>query len=228
MSADRFETIAAARRRQDERLRRLLASDKAAAAEEERRIKAIEATGQGVTAAIDDARIPPTPERMAKGDFQQVKAAKDHWTHRSTTTWRDMNKSRVMKLHAAGVIDDDQFAACVWYRGQWDTGQLMPAAPVSAYEPRVPGEPNYGHLPRTMAAAEARQMYRYARGRMPADFVDMFELVVLHDASLREAMRLSRCRYRNVRAAFVHAALACHEIARPHILIGRTFTKTGD
>jgi hypothetical protein len=205
------------------RVAEILANDRQEALRESRRQDAAFAMEMGDYTALDDARIAPTPERLAKGDFVEVNAGKEHWTHKTTTTMRDMNKSRIVKLHRTGLLNDDTFAACVWYREKWESGGLDPSPPVAGFEPFVRGEPNYGHLPRTLNGVEARKDFRYVRSKISPDIVGLMELVVLHEVTIVMAARLARCRFKNATAAFQRGVLELQDAVSPMLPVRQIY-----
>lgn len=164
----------------------------------------------GNLASLDDARLGPTPEQLEKAEYRTVQIEAPEQTAREVTTLRRVTESRIVQLHQRGVLDDDMFAACRWYRERWERSGLDTGAAIAAYDGDPRGEKLYGVMPRTEAQAEARSDWRFARSTIPLDVVGLFESVVLAELTISDAARASGCRYANAQAAFVRGALALH------------------
>lgn len=166
---------------------------------------------EGVYVNLTDTVVPPTPELLAKGNFIPFTPKGEDGTVRSVKTVRRYIHDPLLTLHARGVLDDDTFAACRWYRDRYEAAEMEPSCAVASYGESVRGDPAYGHLPRSQWAAEARSDFRWATGFIPVDVADLFMAVALHDMSISDAARAKRCRYANAAAAFRRGALALHD-----------------
>ena len=193
-----------------DRVEQLLARDAADAERERRRDMAVKQVENGEFANLDDTVMLPTPELMSKGEFVPYTPKGLDDTVRSVRTVRRVITDTLLVLYQRGVLDDDLFGACRWYRERYEAGQLEAHVGIASYGESVRGDPLFGHLPRTAWAAEARSDFRYAQSFIRPDVRTIFELVCLQSQSLKDASRLSRCRFKNAAAAFRQGALDLH------------------
>lgn len=211
--SDRIARGITASAREADRQARLLERDAEYREQELRREAAQHAIDQGQwwIAEIDDARLGPTPEQLAKGNYAEVQIEAPGQTARAFTAMQNVTVSRIVQLNRRGVIDDDCFAACNWYQKRFMEGGLAVAAATAAFDERLGGDgPLYGHMPRSEKAAHARHDFRYARSFIPSDIVNLFDGVVLSEWSIADAARATRCRYANAVGAFRHGAYLLH------------------
>lgn len=201
---------AAARKNESEmRVLSLLEKDAADREAEQRRRIALADLEAGIERSKADTLIPPTPELLAKGDFISRKIADKQWADGALSGYRRVQIMQITYLAGRGVLDDQMFAACKWYRDRFEAAQMEPSAPVASYGETVRGDAIYGHLPRSEWAAEARADVRWAREFIPDDMLDLFEMIVLDDLPLTQAAKSRKCRFNNVKAAF---RLACSRL----------------
>lgn len=193
-----------------ERVAGILKRDADDAERERRREIAVAQVASGEFANLDDTVVPPTAEMLEKGAFTPYTPRGLDDTVRSVRTVRRVITDTLLVLHQRGVIDDDLFAACRWYRDRYEAAQLQAHVGVASYGESVRGDPAFGHLPRTAWAAEARSDFRYAQSFIREDVLGIFENVCLHSQSLKEAARTGRCRFKNAAAAFLQGALDLH------------------
>jgi hypothetical protein len=215
-----FDSVAAAMQRiaaaaskpaqERARVRALLNTDAAEREQESRRRSAVIELDEGKFVNIEDTVLPPTPEWMEKADVVAYTPKGEDGTVRSIRTVRRLLISQLTYLHSHGVLDDDLYSACRWYKDRYEAAQMEPAAGIASYGETVRGDPCYGHLPRSRWAAEARTDYRWAQTFIPLDVRDLFEMVILQDQTLTDASRLARRGFRNVRASLLRAALELH------------------
>ncbi|BBD98037.1 hypothetical protein SAMIE_1015380 [Sphingobium amiense] len=198
------------REAEEQRVAALLKRDADDREQDRRRTIAVAQVESGEFANLDDTVVPPTPEQLTKGEFRPYTPRGEKGTVRSVRTVRRVLISQIAYLYSHGVLDDDTFAACRWYKDRYEAGEMEPTAPVAGYGESVRGDPIYGHLPKSQWAAEARSDFRFAQGFIPDDVSRLFDLIVLEDQTLTSAAKASRCRYSNVRAAFLRGALALH------------------
>lgn len=211
--ADRVQKFVELAQAEKARVDRLLERDANDREAEYRRNIANAQVENGEFYNIDDTVLQPTPEWMDKAQVGGVRSYTprgEDGTVRSVKTIRRILVTQPEYLHNHGVLDDGLFRACMWYRDRYEAAEMEPSAAVSGYGESVRGDPVYGHLPRTLWAAEARQDFRWARTFIPSDILKTFELVVLHDEGLVDAARIARCGYRNTRAAFLHGAYSLY------------------
>lgn len=193
------------------RVGRILKMDRAEADAAERRQVAGLQVESGEFKNIEDTVVPPTPEWLAKNETIPFCPKPPHWTARSPKTVRKKAEvSALYVLHDRGVLDDQTFAAAMWYRGRYDAADFGPRYGIANYGETVRADPVYGHMPRSEWAALARSDYLWARRFIPADVLDTYEMVVLQDMSIRAASKKSRVRFANASAAFRAGALALH------------------
>ena len=188
----------------------ILVRDAAERAAEQKRRQALIEVEDDRFVNIEDTVLPPTDEWLAKHETVPYTPRGEDGTVRSVKTVRRKLISQVVYLLSHGVLDDDLFAACKWYKERWEAAEMEPSAPVASYGESVRGDPAYGHLARSEVGAEARSDFRFARSMIPGDVVDLFDNVILRDMGLTHAARAARSGYVNTRAAFMRAALALH------------------
>ena len=179
----------------------------------------------GEFANLDDTVMNPTPELLKTGTFVQYTPKGLDDTVRSVKTVRRLHISQIAYLLSHGVLDDDTFAACRWYKDRYEASELEPSAPVASYGESVRGDRLYGHLPHSQWAAEARSDFRFAQGFIPPDVSRLFDAIVLEDQTLTRAAKTSRVGYRNIKAAFLRGALALHGGIANRLEIERKFQK---
>lgn len=207
---ERGEMKKTVRQAEAERVAGILKRDADDAERERRRAIAVAQVASGEFANLDDTVVPPTAEQLEKGEFTSYTPRGEQGTVRSVRTVRRVLISQISYLLSHGVLDDDTFAACRWYKDRYEAGEMEPTASVSGYGASVRGDPIYGHLPKSQWAAEARADFRYAQRFIPTDVQRLFDNIVLQDQTLSNAARSSRVRYANVRAAFIRGALSLH------------------
>lgn len=198
------------RETEEARIAALLERDALDREQERRRAIAVAQVESGEFANLDDTVVPPTPEQLEKGQFVPYTPRGEKGTVRSVRTVRRLLISQIAYLYSHGVLDDDTFAACRWYKDRYEASELEPSAPVASYGESVRGDAIYGHLPRSQWAAEARSDFRYAQSFIPSDVARLFDLIVLEDQTLTASASASRVGYRNIKAAFLRGALALH------------------
>lgn len=199
----------AAKTASEQRLMSLLEHDAKDREEERRRRIALADMEAGIDTNVADALVRPTPEQLRDPAFITRKVAAKHWADGGAIGYRRLHIDQITYLLSRGVLDDQTFAACKWYRDRYEASEMEPSAAVAQYGETVRGDPVYGHLPRSEWAAEARTDIRWARGFIPADVLSLFEQVVLRDVGISEVAKQYRGPYANVRAAFIHA---CHKL----------------
>lgn len=206
------------------RVARLLDRDKVARKRELKRATALDEFEQGVFVNLDDIAIPPPDEQRQRGYYVPFRGEKIGNTARAPMTVKNLAVDRPGQLFRRGVIDLDIYKAVAWYRRNWEMSGLSPSI-TSAYAERNTGERYYGHMPKSIIQIQARADYRWARDSIPADLVELFEAVVLHDRTLAEEGEASSevastaTKFRNVKAAFIRAALIVFETIKGELEI---------
>jgi hypothetical protein len=186
----------------------MLGRDRSDRNAELRRVDALTEIEAGKFTNLADTEIKPTREQLAAGEFEMVTADKTDGTARQTQAMKRVTESRIVQLHARGVLTDDTYPAVLWYRRTWEkTGfdTILSASGMS--ERSAGGERAYGHMARTPLELEARDALRFAAGFIPADMLGTFDRVVLEEMTITDAARVARCRYANVTAVVRLAAL---------------------
>lgn len=183
-----------------ERVEAIIERDKRDRDRDMRRVIARMEVQDGRFVNLEDSKDTLPDEQLAADQFDQVTVYLPEETIREHETIKRVN--RIMKLYRTHAIDIEEFACCLWYRNQWERSGLDPLI-ASNFDPKFGSGPrDFGHLARTAAQAEARDEYRWARSHIPHDVSGLFDQVVIHDNSVRDAARLSRCRFANAPAAF--------------------------
>lgn len=195
-------TVAEVRAVEARRLADMLERDASERAEEARRAIALADLEAGIETNVADALVKPTPEQLRDPAFITRKVPAKHWADGGLTGYRRMVTSQIVVLHSRGVLTDDTVKACKWYRDRWELAGLEPSAPVAQYGETVRGDPMYGHISHHERVTEARHDIRDARECIPSDMLALFEGVICHDMTMKEAARFARLRYSNFSAAF--------------------------
>lgn len=190
----------------EQRLLALLERDAKDREEERRRRIALADMEAGIDTNVADAMLGPTPEQLRDPAFITRKVAAKHWADGGAVGYRRLHIDQITYLLSRGVLDDQMYAACKWYRDRYESAEMEPSAPVAQYGETVRGDPVYGHLPSSEWAAECRADFRWARGCIPEDMLEAFEMVVLHDVTISDVSRSRKCRFNNVRAMIRTAA----------------------
>lgn len=199
-------SIAELQERERDRVADLLRRDRAVSKTERKRREALAEVKEGKFGNLADTALQPTPELLRTGEFAQYTPDKTDGTIRTVPTLRRVQNSRIIALHARGVLDDDTFPACLWYRKAWEGCGFDLSPTAAAWGEQIPGEKAYGHGGKTPAQVEARQNWRFARSFIPVDMVETFDRVVLEEMTITEAATNARCRYTNVTKMITVAA----------------------
>lgn len=161
--------------------------------EQRRKLAAIEKEMGGDPDPVDLA-VPPTPELLRSGQFQTI-SLREEATETALPTLRRVVTPMIVRLHTSGVLDDDTFPACKWYRDQFEeSGLLGRYAASQAGGGGDRSQPIFGAMARTEWEVTARANFRFARQGVTPRFLAPFDLVVLDDLSMREAERIGRVR----------------------------------
>jgi len=201
-NGERRMTVAEMRAFEAERVAALLKRDRADFKAERRRKDAEREVKAGKFGNIEDTILGPTPELMRTGEFAPHTPDKTDGTVRSLTTLRRVQHSRIIALHSRGVLDDDTFPACLWYRKAWENCGFDLSASAAAWGEQIPGERSYGFGPKTPAQVEARHNFRHARQVLVPDtsvladvrLLALFDRVVLDELTIDEVALEHQCR----------------------------------
>ncbi|GHH09296.1 hypothetical protein GCM10008023_05790 [Sphingomonas glacialis] len=191
-------SIAELMEREQARVDGILRRDRAGTKTERKRREALAEVKEGKFGNLADTALQPTPELLRTGEFAEYIPDKTDGTIRTVPTLRRVQHSRIIALHKRGVLDDDTFPACLWYRKAWEGCGFDLSATAAAWGEQIPGEKAYGHGGKTPAQVEARQNFRFAAAFIPDDMRKTFDLVVLEELTITDAAREARCRYTNV------------------------------
>jgi hypothetical protein len=214
----RGEVIAAAIERERQRVARLLRRDRLDAKADARREAAQIEVEEGVFVNLTDASDGPTNEQLAKGEFRPFTVEGRDGTVRDSTAQRRVIPDRLIQLYNRGVLDDDTFPACAWYRKAWEETGLGITVSAGSYTPVIRGgSPRRDHLPKSALGWEAWNDYAFARDGIPAPFRTIVDLVVLDNETLEDAARTARVGFRNASATFRHGVFALHDTIK-HLL----------
>ena len=194
-----------------ERVAALLARDADEKERERRRAMAVQQVESGEFANLADTVVPPTAELLRTGTFVPYTPKGEDGTVRSVKTVRRLHITQIAYLLSRGVLDDDTFAACRWYKDRYEAAGLEPSAAVASYGESIRGDLVYGHLPHSQWAAEARRDFRYAQGFIPDDVKPLFDEVVLMDYGLEATGKSQMRGHRYAKAALVRGALCLFE-----------------
>ncbi len=203
--------VVEADQRERSRVADLLCRDREEAKAEERRRAAEIEVAEGKFVNFEDLPVKPTPEQFAKGEYQTRIEDSPDGSIRSVAVLRRVTDLRIVQLHRRGVIDDDLFAACRWYRNIWERSGLAGGVAISSYDTDPRGYREYGVMARTEMQAEARANYRWARNELISDVPRVvFEMVVLDEVGLTEAGIALGCGKSTARKRFLFAASELH------------------
>lgn len=163
--------------------------------------------GEGRHASLDDTVIAPTPEWMAQAGMVVPYTPKlRDGTAKQVKTVRRYIIDQLDQLHRKGVLDDQQFRACRWYRDRREAAQMDPRSGVANYGETIRGDAVYGHLPSTEWAAEARADFRWASGFLRDPIKPAFQCVVIRNLSIKDTAQEIRRGQSWVRSALLTGA----------------------
>ncbi|WP_333837945.1 hypothetical protein [Novosphingobium sp.] len=176
----------------------LIKRDKAERIAEQDRKAAELDVASGLTVNIGEAIIDPTPEWMSKGPVRTFTPRLEDGTVRTVKAYRRVSVPMVMKFWSAGRMNDDQVAACMWYRDTWEAAGLVGRVNSShiSLTGNTGGGGGMGQAPMAIQQreAEARDAFRQASAAVAPVLLKMFDSIVLHDMPLSRARRFIRCR----------------------------------
>ena len=195
-------SVAELMEREKARVEGILRRDRAVSKTERKRREALAEVKEGKFGNLADTAMQPTPELLRTGEFAPYTPDKTEGTIRTVPTLRRVQHSRIIALHARGVLDDDTFPACLWYRKAWEGCGFDLSPTAAAWGEQIPGEKAYGHGGKTPAQVEARQMLRFARDVLVPDssigadvrMLAMFDRVVLDELTIDEVALEQQCR----------------------------------
>jgi hypothetical protein len=208
---NRGEKITAAREREKRRVAGLLKRDRTDAKADERRVAAQIEVEEGVFVNLTDASDGPTPEQLTKAEYRPFTVEGRDGTVRDSKAMKRVIPDRLIQLYNRGVLDDDTFPACAWYRKAWEETGLGITVSAGSYTPVIRGgSPRRDHLPKSAIGWEAWEDYRLARDGIPLPFRTVVDLVVLDNETIEDAARKARIGFRNASATFRHGVFALH------------------
>jgi len=182
-----------------ERVEAMLERDKAdRIRERDRRLAELEVSHDNFI-NLSDTVIEPTPEWLEKGETVPFTPKQLDGTVRSVRSVRRMSITSVLKMHRNGNLSDEQLAACLWYRAQFEQAGLqgrVKSSHISLTGNTGGGGGGLGQAPMPLHAkeVEARQNYRAARASIKPFYIRFFEAVVLDDKPVTRAASYAKCR----------------------------------
>lgn len=183
--------IARERRRVDQLLRR----DAKERQREDRRRDAISVAASGGVPDNEAMTVPPTREWKNHGEYGTVTVREgQNPNDPPVRTVRRITAQRIFKLHQSGVIDDDRYKACHIYRTTYEGSGYDGRCTTTRFNPTGVTSPSgYDLLPRTEAEAIKRDLFRRMQSWIEPRMVNIFDLVVLGDRTLKQAGIEGRC-----------------------------------
>lgn len=123
----------------------------------------------------------PTPERKAKGEYQQVEVLIDAHNQRDRSpAWVDTLATAVKRWHKAGKLEVGQVRAIDHYADTHHRAGLEPSV-VANYEGRVSKSGGCATFAATHAQLDAWTEIEDLRKGIPAKYISVFERVVIRD-----------------------------------------------
>lgn len=141
---------------------------------------------------LGDAVVEPTPEWMEKGDTRTFIPKQPKDTTKIARSVRRVSVPTIVKLYNDGKLNEDHYHACMVYRrvyeeagldGRYKSNYLSITGNTGGGSGGMSQHP----MARHHNEAEARQSYRQAKMVINPRFLQVFELVVIFDMSLRAA-----------------------------------------
>lgn len=208
------------------RVGKLLRRDRVEAAAELARVTAIGEVSAGRIKNLEDTFVRPTPEHARQVKFEHVTVEKDG-AGREVKALRRVSANRVKQLYDRKIFTDETYPAVLWYQRQFEAAGFDLGASAANWGEAIVGERSYGAMPKSATAAEARHLFRFARGgrrqdgddgeisfeswSLPGDMLPTFDLVVLDEMTIQDAATETNCRYTNAALAVKHVALLLSE-----------------
>lgn len=204
--------ISSATLRERMRVDELISRDIRDREQERFRLDSIIQVENGDFTNIQSTVLSPPPEQLSKDHFNPHPTAPQAGTVRPRNTVRRVSPIQISTLLVTGVLDDDLYAACNWYRNTYEQTGWETLIKSSGYAEGGLGGGSifYAHLPRSRRVAECRADFRMAESHIPKDYRDVFNAVVIMDSSLTKQAELAQCRLSKIRSVFLGAALALH------------------
>ena len=184
------------------RVAAIIARDQAERIAEQDRKRARIEVGNGSFVNLADTVLPPTPEWLAKGEVKPftprlIGEGGRTSTVKTVQTVRRVLIPMVRKMHLAGKLGDEHYAACIIYRtdceaagveGRFKTSNFSLAGNVGG------GGGNAQHpMAQHAFEAEAREAFRAAQSAITPFYLLFLDKVVLDDVPLSRAWRFARC-----------------------------------
>ena len=175
------------------RVRGLIEQDMADREAEQRRLEAIVSIGEGHSANTLHLIVPPTPQWFGHGDFIRVRPKQDDVISRKEAwTVRRRTATICFTMNRRGVISDELYAACAWYRDLYEQTGLDGRMASVNFAKEVHTAPQDRGMPFSEEQIDAQEQYREARETIPAAYRLFFEKIVIEDVPLRRACRYGR------------------------------------
>lgn len=192
---DRFKASLDAKSREKARVDNIIKKDIEYAADELERQEARQRQRNGDFTQLEATVLGPTPEWRQQTEHQPFTPDAIQGTVRAPKTIRAVTTPAVIRMWRRGKLTDHQAAACMWLRFIFDQSGVEGRYASSQMKERTTAgvaTAFAGHIPITIAEADARRAYRSAVAILPKSKQDFFLQVVTRDASIHSVWQLSR------------------------------------
>lgn len=193
-----LDRMARLKQEEEDRVASLIKRDKSYRTREKEREGALLKVSEGNYVDLAGTVVEPTPEWLEKGDTRTFIPKQPKDTTKIAKSVRRVVTPMVIRMLHDGRLTDDQAAACVWYRAQYDAAGLSGRVKTAhiSLTGNTGGSGGMGQAPMALHAreAEAREAFRAARAAITPFYLKFFDSVVIHDIPLSRAARFARCR----------------------------------
>lgn len=193
-----LDRMARLKQEEEDRVAGLINRDKSYRMREKEREGALLKVSEGNYVDLAGTVVEPTPEWLEKGETRTFIPKQPKDTTKIAKSVRRVITPMVIRMLHNGRLTDDQAAACIWYRAQYDAAGLSGRVKTAhiSLTGNTGGGGGMGQAPMALHAreAEAREAFRAARDAIAPVLLKMFDSVVIHDIPLRRAKKFIRCR----------------------------------
>lgn len=189
---DGIERAKRASRAERERVDGMIRRDQEYRVKEKDRKAADMEVADGRFVNLTDTVVEPTPEWLEKAETRTFIPKQPKGTTKVIKSVRRITTPTIVKLYNDGKLHEDHYHACMIYRrmyeeagidGRYKSNYLSLTGNTGGGSGGMSQHP----MARHHGEAEARQLYRQARMVINPRFLQLFELVVVFDLSLRAA-----------------------------------------
>lgn len=196
LSPDMLATSRSASLMQRERERLLVRDSKAYERNDRTRRQAEIAISNGHDTDAELAILGPTTEQMSKAEYEPVAAMRtDGWQGRTIMTVRRRDVPVAHKMLMKGIINSEEFSACVWYRNAWELSGMMGNIPSTDYTKEVFAAPS-SRSQLTDSQMEVADCLRFIAGKLTARHGRLIFATVVNDTPINRAVRIARAFHR--------------------------------